>query len=185
MVSCNHSRAKLYSELKMKYKKWSDAEGNIIKKQQKKEIEDYEARFASKPLSVSIEEDFQAQAVDALKSRMKAQSRGDAHINIHCARTVFYSMVSPQLENKRIWSRHFGDWAKPNFQTRVIGRLSTLNALRRVFGDLFVKAQTQPGLGGYQSRASEKGDVCGYLLFLDPQAGFKFSVCYYIVFIIC
>jgi len=92
---------------------------------------------------------------------------------------VFYSLVCPLLENKRIWSRHFGDWAKPNFQTRVIGKLTTINALRRTFGDLFVQAQLQPDLGGYRSTASTEGDVCGYLLLLDPQSGFKFSVCVY------
>jgi hypothetical protein len=108
---------------------------------------------------------------------MKAERLGDAaHINVHCPRTVFYSLICPSLERKRIWCGHVGDWAKPTFQARVVGRFTTLNALRRNFGNLFVQAQTQPDLGGYRSTANAEGDVCGYLLLLDPQAGFNLSV---------
>jgi hypothetical protein len=73
MVSHNNSRAKLRQQLKMKYKKWSDAEGNVIKESLKNEIKKYEARFTSTPVPVSVVDDFQAQAVDALRIRYNTQ----------------------------------------------------------------------------------------------------------------
>jgi len=82
----------------------------------------------------------------------------------------FYSYVYPSLKKVHFRSTHFGDWAKPQFHTRVIGD-ATIWSLRNMFGGAFVKAKQEADLSGYNSDPAT-GPLCGYLLFLNYHKKF-------------
>jgi len=126
------------------HKKWTDLEGDIVKAHQRADIQKFIDRFKSSALPVNIVADFQDLVVKALHSRMKADQLGyHASIRINVPRTLFYGHVCPRLEQRHFWSAHYGDWSAVSFRTRLIGRLSSITGLKRVFGDLFVSAVTQ------------------------------------------
>jgi len=102
----------------------------------------------------------------------------EAYIMIPIPRSIFYSFVYPQLHGVHFWHAHFGDWAHPRFQTRLIGSIYGLVDLWHIFG---LQPRAQPNLSGYNTDP-KKGPVCGYLLFLDKGLkGFGFSVCFLVV----
>ena len=104
------------------------------------------------------------------------ENLGTAYIMLAVPRTVYYSFVFPKLDETRFWSAHYGDWALPQFQTRLLGSLNSLEKLREVFGTCFVQPKQQPDLDGYNTDPT-KGPLAGYLLFLNYHNTFTFSVC--------
>jgi len=136
----------------------------------------YINQFAHKSCSRDLIKDFQSLSLDTLHSRMREENLGkEAYIMIPVPRSIFYSFVYPQLHGVHFWHAHYGDWAHPRFQTRLIGSINRLVNLRRIFGLPFVRPRAQPDLSGYNTDP-KKGPVCGYLLFLEKGLkGFGFS----------
>jgi len=81
------------------------------------------------------------------------------------------------LKDIRFWSAHYGDWSQPFYRHRLIGSVRNIKGLRALFGDKFVVPGQAPELSGYNSDLSV-GELHGYLLFLNYNRHFKFSVCY-------
>jgi hypothetical protein len=106
---------------------------------------------------------------------MHYEKLGTAYIMIPVPRTVFYTFVYPKLTEVHFWSGHYGDWAVPQFRTRLLGSMSTLRGLRKVFGTRFVQPKQQAGLSSYNTNP-ENGPITGYLLFFNTSKPFTFSV---------
>jgi len=119
-------------------------------------------------------EDFQSGASQTLCARMRFDNLGVGYIMLPVPRTVYYSFVYKHLRQTCFWSAHYGDWALPQFRTRLVGSIKSLEELHAVFGPQFVKPKQQADLGGYNCDL-EKGPLCGYLLFLDNNKTFTFS----------
>jgi len=107
---------------------------------------------------------------------MREENLGQgAYILVPVSRTTFYTVVYPVLSNVHFWHAHYGDWALPQFKTRLIGCLKNIKEVRRVFGHKFVKPRAQADLSGYNTNPQE-GRLAGYLLFLNPlHKGFQLS----------
>jgi len=134
----------------------------------------YIRNFKNKRCSIDLVTDFQNSALQTLCSRMRAENLCDGYIMIPVPRTVYYTFVYPKLNDVRFWSAHYGDWAIPQFRTRVVGSVNTLRGLRKIFGARFVKPKQQQELSGYNSDL-KNGALCGYLLFLNYHNMFTFS----------
>jgi len=97
-----------------------------------------------------------------------------AQIFVQVPRTFFYAFVYPKLSKVRHWVAHYGDWARQTYRHRLIGDVNTISDLRNIFGDLFVGPLTCAEIGGYNDDLT-KGELCGHMLFLDYEKGFKLS----------
>jgi len=100
----------------------------------------------------------------------------NAQIFLPVPRTLFYTFVYPKLSNIKHWVVHYGDWALMTYLHRLISSIASIAELRSIFGDAFVAPRTCAELDGYNDNL-EKGELSGYLLFLDYNLGFKISVC--------
>jgi len=174
----NKERAKELQALKKKYKHWGKAEEAKIKRDFETLVQLEVERAKGVQIAKELIEDFQNSANTLLYSRMKPDHIGeDAWIKIAVPRTLFYGFVYPLLKDIRFWSAHYGDWSQPFYRHRLIGSVRNIKGLRALFGDKFVVPGQAPELSGYNSDLSV-GELHGYLLFLNYNRHFKFSVCY-------
>jgi hypothetical protein len=114
--------------------------------------------------------------VRTLSLRMRFEKVGTGYLMLPVPRTVYYSHVYTMLVNVRFWSGHYGDWAIPQFRTRLVGSVSSMDALRDIFGPQFVQPKQQASLSGYNTN-QEKGPASGYLLLFNLAKAITCSVC--------
>lgn len=71
---------------------------------------------------------------------------------------------------------HWGDWAIPQFNFRVIGEMRNFKHLVKIFGEELMRPRECADLGGYNPDPNY-GEVVGFLCFIDRSNNFTFSVC--------
>ena len=78
---------------------------------------------------------------------------------------------------------HWGDWAIPQFNFRIIGEIHIFNHLVEIFGEELMWPRERADLGGYNPDPNY-GEVVGFLCFIDRSNNFTFSVRFKLICII-
>lgn len=90
-------------------------------------------------------------------------------------RSMFLKLIFPRLQNVRYWKAHWGSWDRFQFNFRILGEITKLHTIRKIFGQNFVKPREQTDLDPYNTDPNN-GEISGFMCFIDMNKKFTFSV---------
>jgi len=174
LVERQQQSQKRHNYLRKKYCWWTRREQRNIKNACIQIDKRLAKEHRTTVIPPSFLDDFRSQWDGLFDGRIDWQRSGNGYLRAGVSRSIYFSLIHPKLVNLRYWMAHWGDWAVPQFNFRVLGEITNMDNLQAIFGEMAVCPREREDLGGYNTDPTE-GEIVGFLCLLDLSEKFTFS----------